>query len=321
MWRLVVKAAISAALLWLLLRPWNVGALLGQMKAVGHHALLGGTALIGAGAVVLAARWSTILRALGSPRGLGTTVPLIWVGRFFSQALPSGIGGDVMRMWLGCKAGLLPSVAISSVMADRLTGVLAVLLMVSVELPVVLELSPSAALIDGLVLVLIAGYGGILTLLVLDRLPATLHRFRLVRGFRQFSRDLRAVILSPRAAAPVVLCGVLAQVGDLLAVFALARGLGLNVSLSDCLVIVPLSNLVQALPISIAGWGVREGFFVAAFGMAGIAAPQALAISILFGLINLLISLPGGVLWLMNGSTDQRELRAAAKQAEPAAGS
>jgi glycosyltransferase 2 family protein len=82
-------------------------------------------------------------------------------------------------------------------------------------------------------------------------------------------------------------------------------------------VIEPLSNLVQAVPISIAGWGVREGFFVAAFGLTGVAAPHALAVSILFGLINLLISLPGGAVW---HNAEPRDTRAA-KEAEPVAGS
>lgn len=321
MWRLALKAAVSAALLWLLLRHRDLGALLDQMGAVGRPALLGGTVLVAVGTVILAARWSVILRALGAPRGLLVTLPLLLVGRFFSQALPSGIGGDIVRIWLSCKAGLVPAVSISSVMADRLAGLLAILLIVTVEMPAVLDMAPGSAVVDGLYLVLIAGYAGFLVVLALDRLPRALHRFRIIRGFRQFSRDLRVVTLSPRAGVPVLLCGIVGQGCDLLAVFAMARGLGLPVSLSDCLVIVPLSNLVQALPISIAGWGVRESFFVAAFGMAGIPATDALVISILFGLLNLLISLPGGVLWLMQGSGDRRQISGTiAKEAEPASG-
>lgn len=58
-------------------------------------------------------------------------------------------------------------------------------------------------------------------------------------------------------------------------------------------------NLLQALPISIAGWGVREGSFVAGFGLFGIPSKDALLLSILFGFILLLASAPGSVLWLL----------------------
>lgn len=321
MWRLALKVGVSLALLWLLLRHRDLGALLNQMAAVGRGGLLGAGALTAVCTVILAARWSVILGALGAPRGLRITLPLILVGRFFSQALPSGIGGDVVRMWLGCKAGLSSAVSISSVMADRLTGLFALLLIVTAETPALRRLSPAPAVTDGVYIVLLAGYGGFLVVLALDRLPRGLHRFRIIRGFRQFSRDLRTIMLSARAGWSIILSGLLAQGCDLLAVFALAWGLGLPVSLSDCLAIVPLSNLVQALPISIAGWGVRESFFVAAFGMTGIAATDALVISILFGLLNLLVSLPGGVLWLMQGNAAPREIPGgAAKEAEPASG-
>ncbi|HEC14310.1 MAG TPA: UPF0104 family protein, partial [Rhodospirillales bacterium] len=87
--------------------------------------------------------------------------------------------------------------------------------------------------------------------------------------------------------------------------FVLALGLGLDVTFVDCLVLFPPVLLVTTLPISIAGWGVREGAMVAAFGLVGVPAEGALVLSILFGLLSIAISLPGGVIWLM--SQDRKE--------------
>ena len=56
----------------------------------------------------------------------------------------------------------------------------------------------------------------------------------------------------------------------------------------------------MTLPISIAGWGVREQAMVTAFALIGVPGEGALALSILFGLIALLFGLPGGVVWLMS---------------------
>ncbi len=61
--------------------------------------------------------------------------------------------------------------------------------------------------------------------------------------------------------------------------------------------------LVTTLPISIAGWGVREGAMVAAFSLVGVPVEGALVLSILFGLLILLISLPGGVVWMLSGDS------------------
>jgi hypothetical protein len=57
--------------------------------------------------------------------------------------------------------------------------------------------------------------------------------------------------------------------------------------------------LVSMIPISFAGWGVREGAMIMGLGGLGISEPNALAVSIAFGLLQLIVGLPGGALWLM----------------------
>ena len=73
----------------------------------------------------------------------------------------------------------------------------------------------------------------------------------------------------------------------------------IEISLRDCLVLVPPVILVSVLPISMAGWGVREGAMITALGFAGVGSTDALVLSIAFGLVILTLSLPGGVLWLI----------------------
>ncbi len=78
-----------------------------------------------------------------------------------------------------------------------------------------------------------------------------------------------------------------------------ARGTGISLSFFNCLLIVPTVMLVTTIPISIAGWGVRESAMVAGFGLIGMAPGDALALSVLYGLFTILIALPGGVVWLV----------------------
>ena len=62
--------------------------------------------------------------------------------------------------------------------------------------------------------------------------------------------------------------------------------------------IITVALLLAMAPVSIAGWGVREGVMVAGLGLLGVNADGALALSVLMGLVVLGISLPGGAAWL-----------------------
>lgn len=305
--RFLIKAVVSAGMLWLALRHTPIVAVLHQMAAVDALPVLSALLTLAACTLLAAIRWSVILGVLGSSRGVRVTYPLSLIGLFFGQALPGGIGGDAVRIWLGCKEGLSPRVSFSSILADRLTGLFAILIIVTVEAPAIHRSLPDPALMYGLALLLAIGYIGIAAVMVLDKLSGPLRSFRLVRGLSQTSADLRSILLSPQILI-VLLYGAAIQIGNILAIFFLALGLHLNVTVASCFLIVPLANIMQSIPISIAGWGVRESFFVAAFGHVGINAPQAAALSILFGLLVIAASLPGGALWLMRGSAIPRTL-------------
>lgn len=306
MWRIALRAGVSIALMWLLLREQDLAGLLRQMALVNVGALLLATALFAILIVPLALRWSVILDTLGTPRGFRATFPPVMIGLFFGQALPASIGGDIMRMWLARNIGLPLSVAISSVVVDRLSGLLPLLMLVTAGLPGLFYLPLGKGVASGVVLIVAAGYFGFAVALSGHLVPARLERIKLVRGLRQFSLDLRATLLSSRAAIPVLGYGLLNQIGNALVIFVLAKGIGLSVTVATCLLIVPLANLLQTLPISIAGWGVREAFFVLAFGWFGTAPEKALTISVLFGLLGIVVSLPGGVMWLVQKRSDGR---------------
>jgi glycosyltransferase 2 family protein len=84
----------------------------------------------------------------------------------------------------------------------------------------------------------------------------------------------------------------------ILAFMLVADSLGVNLPFSSWIVIVPPVTLIQLVPVSLAGWGVRELGFVVVLAGFGIPAEAALAASLLVGLCMLVVGLPGGLLWL-----------------------
>ena len=95
----------------------------------------------------------------------------------------------------------------------------------------------------------------------------------------------------------ILLLGAISWLLNLLAIYLLVIGAGIDIPVLTCFFFGGLSILISVLPISMAGWGVREGTMVALFGLIGVAPEQAMSVSIAFGVLMLLTALPAGFLW------------------------
>lgn len=291
----VAVASDLAALKTLLVRLEPLQALL----AVG---LLAGIA------AVSGLRWWLVGRAIDAPLPLKDCVSLMFVGSFFSQVLPTSIGGDAVRILLAGRRGLAYGRAFSSVVLERASGLLALVLMVAGgALWLGERLEPPAL---GLFLLLsLPGLLAVLALLCsLDALALPAPLARLARPFLALAADARRVLLAPATSLALLLLSAVAQLLTVGTVFVLAQGLGLPLPFADSLALVPAVVLATFFPLSFAGWGVREGAAVLLLGFAGLGADAALAVSVLLGLGSLAAGLPGLALWLGSG---RRLLRAA----------
>jgi uncharacterized membrane protein YbhN (UPF0104 family) len=113
--------------------------------------------------------------------------------------------------------------------------------------------------------------------------------------------DSRQVFLSPKWGGSILAWSLIGHLNVTLSIYILALGLKLDVSFLDCLALFPPVMLATTLPISIAGWGVREGAMVAAFGLIGVSQEGAVILSLLAGILAVVACLPGGLIWLMSG--------------------
>jgi hypothetical protein len=169
--------------------------------------------------------------------------------------------------------------------------------MTAVALPWLMDLVVDPTLRWAVVLVLFGGACGFTVLFVLNRLPAFVFRWKVVRAAMQLSEAARPILLNASSGSHTLVLSFGVHLGVALVVFILAGALGVGVSLGHCIILVPLVMLVTLLPISIAGWGVREGAMVVALGLIQVSRSDALAVSVLFGVTLLVTSLPGGALW------------------------
>lgn len=295
------KLLVSGGLIWLLFRDVDLEAALQRVAAAEPGPLAIAFVLLFLQVVVVAWRWKLILNGINAVLSYAQTFRFFYISAFFNQALPASVGGDAIRVYKAHKAGLGLGPAFNSAMLDRVSALVALVAMMLVTLPLFFDrvADPSARLGIGVMAAL--AFGGLVVLMVLDKLPSTFHRWRVVRGIAALAGDARRIFLATSTTPQVMAVAILGHILICLSVWNMARALNIDVSALDCILLFPPVLLISSLPVSIAGWGVREGAMVAAFGFVGVDEGAALVLSILLGLAFIAINLPGGALWLTEG--------------------
>lgn len=296
-----VKAAVSVLLIWWLVERIDPAPVVEALERVSAALLLAAVAAMSLASVVLALRWRLVSAILGIVLDRGRALRLTLIGLFFSQTLPSTIGGDVARIWLVYRQGVPMVRAASSVLTDRLVGLAALLAVVTLSLPA------SIALIDdptprwSIPVLVVFGFAGFTILLVLGGGSANiLDRWAAMRPLSAVARDLRQLLAGRDGLLRIFAMALAIHALAVFAVWLIGRSVAAEITMLHCLIFVPPVVLVSMVPVSVAGWGIREGAMVVAFGFVGVPAASALAVSLLFGLVQVAVGVPGGVLWLEN---------------------
>lgn len=294
-----IKFAVSAILLWLLARGIDVEAVGRQMAGADPLWLIIAVILGGAVIPMAAIRWRLVTQAIREPVSTRNTLSITTIGWFFNQTLPSTIGGDAVRVYLAYRTGITKTGAIHGILLDRLMGLFVVLALATIFLAPLL-----AGLTAGfqkwfLIAFIVAGYGGYIVLfLISGGFASRLDNIGLGRLARALSRDARATLLTLSPGGVILVISVVLQIVQIASVYVIAVALGLDVSFATIMIALPAVLLISSLPVSLAGWGVREQSMVLALGAMGVAATEALAISVVLGLSWIVIGLPGALVWL-----------------------
>jgi uncharacterized protein (TIRG00374 family) len=294
------KAAVTLGLIWLVLRNVDMADTLQRVASISGFVALSVLVLMLMLSLLSILRWQIVMRQFGRMLGFGLAARLFFEGLFFNQALPSTVGGDGIRIYRSFRAGLPLAAAINSVILDRVLGLTSLMLLAALAQPLFYDRVESVAARLSFTAVFIISVVGIVVLLLLGNLSVRFRRGKLIRGLVGLSYAARHAFATPAILFPVTILSVIGHLISVVIFYMLAESLNLGVTFLDCLVMVPSVLLLATVPVSVAGWGVREGAMVAAFGLLGVPAGGAAAASVLFGLGMAITALPGGVLWFMN---------------------
>jgi uncharacterized protein (TIRG00374 family) len=288
----LAKAALSIAFLFYATRKIDLSSFAHDIRTLNPPWLLGGLIQLSLIPVLGGARWRLVLSTLGSKIGIWSSTRLFWVGMIFNQVLPSSSGGDAIRVVLAWRRGVPLPRSAHSVILERLVMVFTLVILVAAIqlLPGYRENIPAAAWFGPILL--FAAVAGLIFVTLGESLIARLRLWRALSALAELSIDARKFLLS-RSSSRVAGLSVLTHLNIAVASLWLGKALGIHLGIVDYAFYMSLLTLVTSLPVSIGGWGIREGAVVALFGNSGVSAHSALAFSILFGLSVGVISLAG----------------------------
>jgi len=289
---ILARIAITAACLYFAIRKIDFPAFHDEFRHIKWPWLclaLGQFLLI---PVMGGRRWCIVLSSLGGAMHAGSSIRFFWIGMAFSQVLPSVSGGDAIRVILAWRDGVTLSLSAHSVILERVAMMLTLIVLV-VLMPYTAAdrySAPGSPLIYPLLLL-----GALLAaaaLLIADKVLRTLPEWRVCRAVALLSSDARRAFFAASGYQLVILCFI-THINTAIGCQWLGNSLGLSLNLPNYVFYISLVTLIGTLPLSIGGWGIREGAIVLLFGRLGIAAQSALAFSVLFGLSVAVISLVG----------------------------
>jgi uncharacterized membrane protein YbhN (UPF0104 family) len=296
-----VKILISAALLYLALRKVNLSDLASRFDI----ASLGWIAL--AIAVVFlqifggALRWRENSAECDAPLAPMQAMRFNVIGAFFNQTLPSSIGGDAVRLWLLARSGAGWRAATYSVFVERAIGLVALAVIILVTLPWSFQLieDPHGRL--ALLLIDLAALAGGFVFLALGRLRwPWLKRWWGTHHLYACSVIANRVMFSLKHGPKLVILSLLVHILAVVMAWCVVQSIAAPVSFGQMFQLVPPVMLITMMPISIAGWGVREATMGLAFGYAGLAANEGVNVSLLFGAVYFAVGAFGGLLWIFS---------------------
>jgi uncharacterized membrane protein YbhN (UPF0104 family) len=298
----LLRLAAGVTVLWFLARHVGAAPFKDGLRAVTWRAVLAAVTLTALTTACSAWRWRVAARALGVDIGLPGAVGAYYRSLFLNSVLPGGVLGDVHRaVTHGRRAGDVAR-GVRAVGWERLWGQVIQAVVTAV---VLLTLPSPVRPALPYVLAGIAGVAGCAALIMCA--AARRGRSRLTRAARTVVADLRRDLLTPGVWPQLSLASVLVVAGHTATFVIAARVAGSTAPLGELVALLMVVQTAVVIPLSIGGWGVREGAAAWAFAAAGLGAANGVTVATLYAILMLAAVAPGAGLLLGDAVRRRRD--------------
>lgn len=299
----VLSAVVSAGLLLFVVTRANLSSyvtIVSQLSTVTIACVV--AIIIFQMTVISGCRLKLVLALSGRTLGLLDAARVTWTGFFVEQVGAVFVTGDIARLLLLRRAGIDFRSAIKAPLIDRAIGFLTIVTLVLLGLP---RLWSGLSDSEHHVLIVSAACAVLLLLgLGVFAMRHATPQARVGEAARSLLGRARALVVGDekrytrRRLLAVMLLAFATHCLNVVAMYLLFRAVGAEIDMITCLLVAPTVLFVSMLPVSISGWGVREGAMLVVLRDLGLPLEQVVSASVLFGLCVLWASLPGALIWL-----------------------
>jgi uncharacterized membrane protein YbhN (UPF0104 family) len=297
----VARIVVSVGLLAFLLFNADFAKLLETLREADWRPYALGLVATTVGIFLRAERWRILLHAVGAPLTFGRVLYLVYIGSFFNTFLPTGFGGDVIRV-LEIGDGATKAQAAGTVLVDRLSGFVTLFVLALVGLPFTAGLLPP--LLTLLIALLAIGVMGASLLLyeghLVRRLMGWLPRPLSLAGDTWLGQTYVAITSCGwRALLRAHIVALLLNLLIIAGAYCVTLALQLSISIWTLAAFIPVITVSLLIPISISGFGVRETVAIALFTTVGVTPLQAGILALGWYSLDFFDGLVGGVIYLI----------------------
>jgi hypothetical protein len=298
----LLRLAAGAALVWFLVLHVGAAPFRDGLRAVSWPAVVAAVTLTALTTVCSAWRWRVVARALGISLGLPGAICAYYRSLFLNSVLIGGVLGDVHRaVTHGRRAGNVAR-GVRAVAWERLCGQV---IQATVTVVVLLTLPSPVRPALPYILAGVAGVAGCAALVVLG--AARRGRSRRARAARAVAADLRCGLLAADVWPQLMLASVLVVAGHTATFVIAARVAGSTAPLGELVALLMVVQTAMVIPLSVGGWGLREGAAAWAFGAAGLGAAAGVTTATLYAVLMLAAVTPGAGLLLRDALRRRRD--------------
>jgi uncharacterized protein (TIRG00374 family) len=327
----LIKVAVTAVLLGGLAFQVDLRRAFVRLGSIGPGTIAACLCLSLLQFTALAYRWNLINRILGMAMPFAQVLRCTLACQFFSQGLPASMGGDALRIWWLSRLGTPMGRAVQSTLLDRIAGLIALAALNLLSVTMLLLLHSDMQNAASLALVVIA------TMLSMG-LGASRVMTRVLVGLRVGARAVlgpasptgkilawcvrlqiatRRLVYSLRGLG-VLAWGLAIHLATVAVCYAVAMDAGFDVTLLQLVAVVPAVMLLSYLPLSIGGWGLREGAMAFALTLIGLPKEDGAFLGLALGSLSLGAALIGAFVWLFSPMPITLFGRYVAKRSTPA---
>ncbi len=299
MWLTAARIAASIALLWLVFTVVDASVVVTRLASLHLGWVAVALAITVLQVVLLAWRWRYTAARLGIDLPLRVALAEYYLGILLNQLVPGGVAGDISRAWRHARTDVPAGPAVRAVILERLSAQI-VMTLVAILSILAFAWAPSpvraALAVLAVAGVVAAGF--------------VVGRARPLDGVvGRLLDDARGALLARAVVGPQLISAIVVVASYILVFLLAARAVGVDTPTMTILPLVAPVLMTMLVPVSVAGWGVREMAAAALWSTAGLTPEDGAAVSVAYGLLVLASSAPG-LLVLMRDVLASRDRRA-----------